>query len=82
MCFQVLPSSLGVHAGLDGSFTVLAFDNLDEPEVAYVEHTASALHLDKEAEVRKCNLAFDRLRTQALSPRDSVVLVERLVANL
>jgi hypothetical protein len=82
VCFQVLPFSLGVHAGLDGSFLVLGFGDPDEPEIAYVEHTASALHLDKETEVQACKLVFDRLRTEALSPSDSAALVERLAASL
>jgi transcriptional regulator with XRE-family HTH domain len=80
--FQVLPFSLGVHSGMDGSFTVLAYGDPDEPEIAYIEHTASALHLDKEPEVHAFRLAFDRLRSEALSPHDSVALVERLAADL
>ena len=82
VCLQVLPISLGVHSGMDGSFTVLGFGDPDEPEIAYIEHTANALHLHKEAEVSACKLVFDRLRSEALSPRDSVALVERLVADL
>jgi hypothetical protein len=42
----------------------------------------NALHLHKEAEVKICKLVFDRLRCEALSPRDSVTLVERLAADL
>ncbi len=82
VCFQVLPFSLGEHAGMDGSFTVLGFDDPDEPEIAYIEHIAIALHLEKEAEVSTCRLVFDRLRSEALSPHDSVALVERLAAEL
>ncbi len=82
VCFQVLPCSLGVHAGLNGSFIVLRFAEPEEPEIAYVEHTASALHLDKEAEIQACKLVFDQLRTEALSRRDSVALVERLATDL
>jgi transcriptional regulator with XRE-family HTH domain len=82
VCLQVLPTSLGVHSGLDGSFTVLGFGDPDEPEIAYIEHTASALHLDKEAQVQSCKLVFDRLRSEALSPRDSAALIERLAASL
>jgi transcriptional regulator with XRE-family HTH domain len=80
--FQVLPFSLGMHSGMDGSFTVLGYGDPDEPDIAYVEHTAIALHLDKEAEVHAFRLVFDRLRSEALSPRDSVALVERLAADL
>jgi hypothetical protein len=80
--FQILPCSLGVHAGLDGSFIVLRFAEPEEPEIAFVEHPAAALHLDKEAEVQTCKLVFDQLRSEALSPHDSIALVERLAADL
>lgn len=82
VCLQVLPVALGAHSGLDGSFIVLGFTESDEPDVAYVEHTASAVHLEKEAEVSTCNLVFDRLRSEALSPHDSVALVEPPAAEL
>ncbi|MGH3869395.1 MAG: helix-turn-helix domain-containing protein [Pseudonocardiaceae bacterium] len=82
VCLQVLPSSLGMHSGMDGSFTLLGFAEPDEPEIAYVEHTAIALHLNKEAEVHAFRLVFDRLRSEALSQHDSVAFVERLAADL
>ncbi len=82
VCVQVLPCSLGVHAGLNGSFIVLGFGDPDEPEIAYVEHPAGALHLDKAADVQACKVVFDQLRSEALSPRDSLALIERLVADL
>ncbi|MBV9140049.1 MAG: helix-turn-helix domain-containing protein [Pseudonocardiales bacterium] len=81
VCLQVLPASLGAHSGMDSSFTVLGFSDPDEPEIAYIEHAASALHLNKEAEVQTCKLVFDQLRSEALSPRDSVALIERLAAE-
>ncbi len=46
------------------------------------ENAVSATHLHKESEVRGYKLVFDRLRSEALSPHDSVVLVERLAAEL
>lgn len=79
---QVLPVSLAVHAGMNGSFTVLGYDDGDEPEVAYVEHTVNALHLEKESDVRTCRLVFDQLRSEALSPHDSADLVQRLADGL
>jgi len=51
---------------------VLGFAEPDEPEVAYIEHTAGAVHVQKDAEVQACILVFDRLRSEALSPQDSV----------
>ncbi len=82
VCFQVLPVSIGVHQGLNGSFTVLGFAEPDEPEIAYTENAVSATHVQKEAEVRGYKLVFDRLRSEALSPRDSIALIERLAADL
>ncbi|MGH3830346.1 MAG: helix-turn-helix domain-containing protein [Pseudonocardiaceae bacterium] len=82
VCFQVLPIAVGVHQGLNGSFTVLDFAEPDEPTVGYVENSVSATHVRKEAEVRGCKLVFDQLRSKALSPSGSVALVERLAADL
>jgi hypothetical protein len=82
VCFQVLPVSVGVHQGMAGSFTVLGFAEPDEPVVAYTETAVSATHVHKEAEVRAYKLVFDQLRSEALNPGDSAVLVERLAAEL
>jgi transcriptional regulator with XRE-family HTH domain len=75
---RVLPSSIGVHAALASPFTILRFDGLGEPDVAYVEHTLGALLVEKKAEVQRARLLFDRLRSDALSPADSVDLIRQL----
>jgi hypothetical protein len=82
VCFQVMPVSVGVHQGMNGSFTVLGFAEPDEPEIAYTENAVGVTHVHKEAEVRGYRLVFDRLRSEALSPSDSVALVEQLAADL
>lgn len=82
VCFQVVPVSVGMHPGLDGAFSVLGFEEPDEPPIAFMENGATALYLEKEAEVRAWRLVFDRLRSEALSPRDSVALVRRLADHL
>lgn len=35
VCFQVLPVSVGVHQGMNGSFPALGFTEPNEPAVAY-----------------------------------------------
>ncbi|MGH3685999.1 MAG: DUF5753 domain-containing protein [Pseudonocardiaceae bacterium] len=82
VCFQVVPVSAGAHQGVNGSFSVLDFADPNEPAVAYTENAVSATYMHKEAEVRKYKLLFDQLRSEALSPRDSVALVEQLAADL
>ncbi|WP_116043048.1 helix-turn-helix domain-containing protein [Amycolatopsis palatopharyngis] len=79
---QVLPLSASPHVGLDGSFHVLGFAEKDEPDLAYVEHVFGSLQIEKEAEVRACKLAFERLRTEALTPDGSAELVRDVLARL
>jgi hypothetical protein len=75
---QVLPASVGAHAALASSFTLLRFDSPDQSDIAYVEHSLGALLMEKEADVRRARLLFDRLRSDALSPADSVDLITQL----
>jgi hypothetical protein len=74
---QILPISLGAHLAQAGPFILLGFDDLEEPDVAYAEHPLGAVHTDRESTVAKAKLRFDRLRTDALSPDDSVALIRR-----
>jgi hypothetical protein len=78
---RVLPTDLGAHPGLDGGFTLLSFADLDEPDIVYVEPLTGSLHIDRVPVVTRCRLAFDRLRSAALDPADSMALVERVAAQ-
>lgn len=78
---QVLPFAAGTHPALTAGFTLLGFGDLGMPDMAYVEHPIGAVHIDKESDVARATLAFDRLRTLALSPDDSVALIERVAAQ-
>jgi hypothetical protein len=75
---QVLATDLGLHYGVAGSFTIVSFPGRQDRDVAYLEHVAGALHVEKESEVAKCRLTFDRLASLALSPEESVALIERV----
>jgi transcriptional regulator with XRE-family HTH domain len=73
---QVLP--LKAHSAMDGGFILLSFQDRDEPDLLYVEYVTGALHIEEDPEVRACRLKFDRLGVEALSPDDSVSLIERI----
>ncbi|MDQ2708527.1 MAG: helix-turn-helix domain-containing protein [Actinomycetota bacterium] len=75
---QVLPTAVGAHAALASGFTILNFGDLGEPDIAYVEHSLGALILDKEHDVTRARLAFDRVRADALDPAESLAMVRRL----
>ncbi|HEV2780091.1 MAG TPA: helix-turn-helix transcriptional regulator [Actinophytocola sp.] len=79
---QVIPFRDGAHSGMDGAFTLVSFPEPSDPELLYVEHTAGALHIEDADAIRAAKLAFDQLRTEALSPADSVALIERIAGEL
>lgn len=75
---QVLPEAVGAHVGQASGFTILNFGDLGEPDIAYVEHALGALLMDKDADVTRARLAFDRVRADALDPAKSLALIQRL----
>jgi transcriptional regulator with XRE-family HTH domain len=77
----VLPAEVGAHAALASAFTVLHFGDLGEPDVAYVEHSLGNVMLEREADVERARLAFDRVRSDALDPAESMTLVRRLAGE-
>lgn len=74
---QVVPIAVGIHSGLASGFTILSFGDLGEPDMAYVEHSLGALMMDKEGDVTRARLAFDRVQADALDPAESLALIRR-----
>ena len=78
---QVLPSA-ATRRAVDGSgLTILAFGDLGEPDIAFVEHALGSVRIEKEADVARARLGFDRLRSDALSPSDTRALLDGLAAG-
>jgi transcriptional regulator with XRE-family HTH domain len=74
---HVLPQRKYSPNALEGGFTLLGFPEPDQPDLLYHEYVTGALHIEDEEEVREARLVFDSLRGDALSPADSVALIER-----
>jgi transcriptional regulator with XRE-family HTH domain len=72
---QVLPLAVGAHPATTGEFTILGFPELVAPDVVYLENMTSDLYVEREGEVYRYVLAFDRLRALALSPGESAALI-------
>ncbi|WP_431956511.1 helix-turn-helix domain-containing protein [Nocardia lijiangensis] len=79
---QILPFDAGAHPGMAGSFTLLDFEDPNDPELVYVEGIAGDTLLERHLEVRRFGVIFDQLRAMALSPRDSVALIEEIAAGM
>ena len=64
---QVLPFGVGAHPGtMLGPFVVFRFEHSADPGVVYVE-TSSDPYPDREGDLERYTMAFDRLRSMALS---------------
>ncbi|MEY9838591.1 helix-turn-helix domain-containing protein [Streptacidiphilus sp. EB103A] len=78
---QVLPFAAGAHAGVHSSFVLFDFPGNDG-SVAYVENLTGTLFMDKPGEVEAFSGAFDHLRAGALSPADSLALIQQIADGL
>jgi transcriptional regulator with XRE-family HTH domain len=79
---HVLSFACGRRTTPASGITVLSFGDLGHDDIAYVEHGLGALKLEKEADVHRARLAFDRLRSDALDPADSVALIRRAAEKI
>jgi DNA-binding XRE family transcriptional regulator len=75
---QVVPDELGGYPGMDGAFTVLEFQDPDDPSLLYVEYPTGAIHVEKTEEVMDAKLLFGKLRSLGLSPAESVDFIRRV----
>lgn len=79
---QVLPYTAGQHAGMDGAFDILGFEEPADPDVVHLENFTSQLYLERPDEVRRYSLVFDHLRALALGPDDSSAYLAELAKEL
>ncbi|MGE5136705.1 MAG: helix-turn-helix domain-containing protein [Gemmatimonadota bacterium] len=79
---QVLPNAAGAHPATAGTFSILEFPEPHDPAVAYVETMTGNLFVDKDAEVYRYTLAFDRLCAMALGRAESAAFIARLAGQL
>jgi transcriptional regulator with XRE-family HTH domain len=79
---QVLPNEIGAHPSMEGAFIILTFPDDEDPPVLYVEYATGSLQVENPEEVAEARLKFDRLRSEALSPSDSVAFLEQVADEL
>lgn len=76
---QVMPIGREDHAGMAGPFTLI--ETKEERRIAYVEaHKDSRLYTERKA-VREFEEQYGVLRAQALTPRESLTLVEKYLGE-
>ena len=76
---QVLPRTSGAHPGVDGSLTILEFE--DETPVINVSGWRHSAIIDAPAEVKTARESFERLAALALPPDLSAEMIEYAMEN-
>ena len=74
---QVLPFSVGAHAGMDGAFMILGFPAPADPDVTYVHYYTGTLYLEKPEDLARYTQMFDHLRAAALPVGQSRDVIAR-----
>lgn len=71
---QILLHSAGAHALMEGSIRLMTF--VDAPPVVYLESPHIAQLLDDPAIIARHQMSYDLVRASALSPEESLSLIE------
>ena len=77
--FQVLPLSREENSGLDGSFRLLRLR--DGATVGHTEVVHISRVIAEPKEVQLLDIQYGIIRAQALSPRESMALVEKVLGE-
>jgi len=77
---QVLPFSVGAHAGLAGQFVLLEFP--EDPGVVHVESATDGLYLETAQDLQRYQLLYDHVHASALSVSQSREHLKRLAMRL
>ncbi|WP_406471793.1 Scr1 family TA system antitoxin-like transcriptional regulator [Streptomyces hirsutus] len=76
---QTMPLSRKQHAGLAGPFTLM--ETKDERRIAYTEVQGDSHVHTERGKVRELETAYGSLRAQALTPAESLSLIEKLLGE-
>jgi len=77
---QVMPVDVEEHAGLVGSLALL--ETPGRPKIAYTESQERSAWFTERADVRAFENRYGTIRAQALTPRQSLKLVEKLLGEM
>jgi transcriptional regulator with XRE-family HTH domain len=80
---QIIPFSIGAHAGADSNFEFLEFgeSSIHSP-IVFVEGLFSNFYQERPVEIERYRESIDHLREASLSIRDSIALISRIRRTL
>lgn len=69
---DVIPYSVGLHAGMKGPFEIVEFVDPADRDIVYLESPRGDIITDDPEETLRHREAFEELGRSSLQPRDSV----------
>jgi transcriptional regulator with XRE-family HTH domain len=72
---QILPFAAGAHGGMDGTFSILLFREPTNHDLVFAANAAGGIFLEKEEEISRYAVIFERLRSGALPTPESVEMI-------
>jgi hypothetical protein len=63
---RVLPWEVGAHAAMVSPFTILDFDDVDDPAAVYLESQTGARYLEKSEELAEYRRIFDSVKAKSV----------------
>ncbi|MFF3762502.1 helix-turn-helix domain-containing protein [Streptomyces sp. NPDC001922] len=79
---QVVPFRTGAHASMGGPYVLLSFPDDGSLDVALLDNPSGSIWLEKAEDVAVYRTLWDDVRTSALSPADSVQLINSIKEHL
>jgi transcriptional regulator with XRE-family HTH domain len=77
---QVIPFGSGAHSAMDSTFTILKFAE-SVATVVYVEGLVGWIYIERPQDVARYELIFEKLKSSALSPKESIELIAQISAD-
>ncbi|MET7506995.1 helix-turn-helix transcriptional regulator [Streptomyces albidoflavus] len=74
---QVVPFKAGAHAGMNGAFTLLRFE--DAPPIVYLENLGSASVVRRRVDVAQYEEAVTDLQILAVGPQESLGMIKEAI---
>lgn len=75
---QVLPFAAGPHPGTGGRFTILTFPDAGTSDAVYIETIGGELLIESDG-VDRYRSVFRRLNAKALSPEDTIAMIDNMM---
>jgi hypothetical protein len=63
---RVLTATNGIHTAMRGPFTIMDFDDPDDPDLVYVENLIGSRYIERRDHVGEYRRAFEQMQAQAV----------------